>query len=41
MTDTVWYECGLCGAKYRGRQVALLCCGWRFDNLDSQAVVEA
>lgn len=36
MSETVWYRCGLCGARYRGRGAALLCCGGRFDDDDDR-----
>jgi len=32
MSETIWYRCASCEARYRGRGAALLCCSNRFDD---------
>jgi hypothetical protein len=31
---TAWYSCGFCGARYRNRELAMLCCDAAFDTDD-------
>ncbi|MFC7226290.1 hypothetical protein N0B31_02660 [Salinirubellus salinus] len=32
-----WYDCGLCGARYRSRGPAMECCASHFDDPDPNA----